>query len=379
MSLRALRHFASDYRGARLAFLEAARTAGARITSHPLSARAMAGHELAIDVARLGPEQAEALVVVSSGVHGVEGFAGSALQHLLLEETETRGGLPRGVALLLVHAVNPWGFDALRRVNEHNVDLNRNFLRHPQDHEERPDYEQLDPHINPQILDEEHDRLARAALAAFAARHGFVRLQEVLSQGQSHRPEGLQYTGSEPEEGNLLLRRIASVATRGASRVVWIDVHTGLGPRGQLELITEEAPDHPVYARGRAWYGGAFRSTRAGDSSSAPLRGVIETGVTESVAPDCVLTPFTAEFGTVPADRVFWALRADNWLAHHGDRDSEQGRRIRSTLLEVFRPDDASWGRAVLEQGMQVVRRAAEALSADRQRPLGGGNSREPG
>ena len=32
------------------------------------------------------------------------------------------------VAVLLVHAVNPYGFSHLRRANEDHIDLNRNFL-----------------------------------------------------------------------------------------------------------------------------------------------------------------------------------------------------------------------------------------------------------
>ena len=39
----------------------------------------------------------------------------------------------RDVALVFIHAVNPYGFSQLRRVNEDNVDLNRNFrdFSHP--------------------------------------------------------------------------------------------------------------------------------------------------------------------------------------------------------------------------------------------------------
>ena len=62
--------------------------------------------------------------------------------------------------------------------------------------------------------------------------------------------------------------------------------------------------------------------------------------------------------------RVFWALRADNWLHAHGDLDSDQGRAIRSELLEVFRPDDAGWMRRVLEVGAGVVAPARDGLAA---------------
>lgn len=363
MSLDPADLFASDYASARRAFLRAAETRGARVTSHPLPCRdAETDRELAIDTARLGPAEPASLLVVSSGTHGVEGFSGSALQLLLLAEAPALE-LPADMALLLVHAVNPWGFAAGRRVNENNVDLNRNFLRHPEDHEPRPDYEALYPHLNPEVLDEEHDRRAAQALAAFARAHGGARIQEVLSVGQHDHPTGLQYGGCAPEPSNLLLRELARAELRGIPRIAWIDVHTGLGPWGEAELITELEPQDPVYARGRAWYGGAFRSTRAGESVSAPLSGVIESGLTEEADPASEFTPFTAEFGTVTADRIFWALRADNWLHHHGTPDSERAQAIRSELLEVFRPADRKWRRALLDVGFEIVRKARAGLA----------------
>ncbi len=308
--------------------------------------------------------------MVSSGTHGVEGSAGSALQRALLRSwPDFERHRPADLGLLLVHAVNPWGFDAGRRVNERNVDLNRNFLAHPTEHEAQPDYESLHPHLNPEALDDEQDRRAREALRAFAAAHGMARLQEVLSVGQHRRPKGLQFGGTEPEPGNRIVREIASRETAGARCIVWIDVHTGLGPWGVPELITELDPTDPVYHRGRRWYGDAFRSTRAGESVSAPLSGVIESGLAEAVDPEAELTPFTAEFGTVPADRVFWALRADNWLHHHGDPESERGVAIRRELLEVFRPSDPAWGRAVLASGLGIVRAAFEGLARDAASP----------
>ena len=64
----------------------------------------------------------------SAGVHGVEGYAGSAVQLKLLEKfaSSTRGD--DHPTVVLVHAVNPYGMAHFRRFNENNVDLNRNAL-----------------------------------------------------------------------------------------------------------------------------------------------------------------------------------------------------------------------------------------------------------
>ena len=83
------------------------------------------GEELAIDIAWLGAGRPRRVLLHSSGLHGVEGFAGSAIQLQLLDELPR---LPEDGAVLIAHVLNPYGMAWLRRVNEHNVDLNRNFL-----------------------------------------------------------------------------------------------------------------------------------------------------------------------------------------------------------------------------------------------------------
>src|SRR4051794_19437283 len=108
-------------------FLEEVSRLGYRHESHAFAARGPAGEPLTMDVARCGPDGAERVVVVSSGLHGVEGFFGSAVQLAWLR-SRPAGWSPPGTAVVLAHALNPYGFAWLRRWNEGNVDLNRNFL-----------------------------------------------------------------------------------------------------------------------------------------------------------------------------------------------------------------------------------------------------------
>jgi hypothetical protein len=93
--------------------------AGAVVESHVHpSARGPDDGELAMDVARVGPPDADALLVVSSATHGVEGFCGSGIQVALLGDPAVAAALASsGAALLLVHAVNPYGFAHVRRTN----------------------------------------------------------------------------------------------------------------------------------------------------------------------------------------------------------------------------------------------------------------------
>lgn len=74
-----------------------------------------------------GDPAAKRLLVALSGTHGVEGYYGSACQIKWLQELGKRS-LPADVAVVMIHSINLWGMAWLRRVNEDNIDLNRNHL-----------------------------------------------------------------------------------------------------------------------------------------------------------------------------------------------------------------------------------------------------------
>ena len=119
-------HFSEDYLASRRRFRELASGLGAQMEALELRATGPDGQPLTIDVAWFGPRDVERVVAVSSATHGVEGFMGAAIQCQVLSDLPQ---IPEGVAFVLIHAVNPYGFAYVRRVNEDNVDQNRNFLK----------------------------------------------------------------------------------------------------------------------------------------------------------------------------------------------------------------------------------------------------------
>jgi hypothetical protein len=57
-----------------------------------------------------------------------EGYCGSGVQVFALHDAEWRAkARDAGVAVLYIHALNPYGFSHIRRATHENVDLNRNF------------------------------------------------------------------------------------------------------------------------------------------------------------------------------------------------------------------------------------------------------------
>lgn len=119
--------FSTSYNEAREKFQSAVSAARGTLESIPRPSNGPNGEELATDVAWLGPREAARVLVLISGTHGVEGYCGSGAQVDWLRRGEAET-LPDDLAVLMIHAINPWGFAWTRRVNETNVDLNRNWV-----------------------------------------------------------------------------------------------------------------------------------------------------------------------------------------------------------------------------------------------------------
>ena len=66
------------------------------------------GDLLTVDVARLGPAGATSLLVISTGLHGVEGPVGMPMLQIAHQQMVRRRS--DAVGLLMIHALNPFGF-----------------------------------------------------------------------------------------------------------------------------------------------------------------------------------------------------------------------------------------------------------------------------
>ena len=181
------KYFSPNYTMARTQFRTAVEKAGGRLTALRLDAKGPNGEDLTIDIAWFGAEKPKRVLVHSSGLHGVEAFAGSAIQLQWLDEGIP--SLPEDSALVLVHVLNPFGMAWLRRFNENGVDLNRNFLGPDETYQGTPTgYGLLDPFLNPPSPPGWDLYYARAGW--LIARHGHVNPQ-AGNRGRAIRiPEG---------------------------------------------------------------------------------------------------------------------------------------------------------------------------------------------
>jgi hypothetical protein len=367
--------FSSSYAEARAKFRAVAREAGAAVSSFHNAAAAPAGpicesagiaptnadEALSTDAAWIGPRAATRLIYAQSGTHGVEGFCGSGIQIGWLQKGLHRE-LPPGTALLLTHAINPYGFAWQRRVTEDNVDLNRNFVDHGGGYPVNAGYEALKHAICPPEWSDAALGAADRILMGYAQEHGPMALQAAISSGQYSHAEGVFYGGRGETWSNRTLAELLRTHARQVRRVAFIDLHTGLGPYGVGEIMNNHAAGEAAFARVNAWFGGEATSTDAGSSSSAPVSGDITLGVQRGL-PQAEITAVTLEYGTVPLKDVLDAVRADNWLHAHGDLRARQARDIKAQIRKAFYPDADGWKTMVFERSVDVLRRAAAGLT----------------
>ena len=195
--------YSSTYEEARSRFVKSATAAGATLSKHPLQIEDASTDEFTIDVAVSGPEDAPALVV-SSGVHGVEGFLGSAIQLALLDQFKTNSA-PR-IRWVFIHAINPFGFARIRRFNEENVDLNRNFLLPDSPYTGSPaNYRRLNTFLNPASKPSSYEPFRLKAIWSIV-RYGMSALKQSIAAGQYEYPRGIFYGGSGPSQAMEAIR-----------------------------------------------------------------------------------------------------------------------------------------------------------------------------
>ena len=358
--------FAGSYAQARRKFLDSAAAAGLQLQSwlHPL--KGSEGEELALDIARDGPADASALLIVSSACHGVEGFCGSGVQVAALRDAAWRERMKAGgAAVLYIHGLNPYGFSHLRRTTHENVDLNRNFHDFSRPLPVNDAYREVQPLLLP--VDWPPSAANRRAIENYVASNGETAYQAAITRGQHEFPDGLFFGGTEPSWSNLTVREVLRQHGRRAARIAWIDIHTGLGPSGVGERIYAARDDAAALLRARRWWEGGGRtpvtSIYDGSSASSFLTGMMFNAVYD----ECPLAEYTGmamEYGTVPVMQTLQSLRGEQWLQHHPDAAPALARQIRQEVRDAFYTDTDQWKGQVVAQAHEALLQAAEGLAS---------------
>ena len=219
----------------------------ARLESYEIDAVAPSDERLTIDIAIFGNPSARKTLVISSGLHGVEGLFGSAVQLAMIEEYLANQQLSSDLAIVMVHMLNPFGCAWYRRWNEENIDLNRNFLVGDEVYQGCPPaYSSLDSFLNPRSSPSKLEPFLLKSLGLIG-RYGMSTLKSTLPVGQYDFPKGLFFGGNEPSQTQKILTTHIRTWLGAAQQVIHLDLHSGLGKWGTYRLFAELTQAAPRY------------------------------------------------------------------------------------------------------------------------------------
>lgn len=313
-----------------------------------------------MDIACVGRDDAKAAIVVVSGTHGIEGFCGSGIQTNILRNSDDALGMLGGLKLILLHGHNPYGFAWLRRVNEDNVDLNRNYVNFSEKQEMNDDYLRVKNLVLPDEFNEESEQ----AISDWIEENGIEEYQKVVLGGQRVDPDGVFYGGTGPAWSNKMVHELLPKLTTAQQYIGLIDVHTGLGPWGHGELIHAYAKGSREYEDLREWYGEDMIGINAGeygDVVAAVPRGPIVSSM-DMILPRKQSYAFVVEYGTVELERVIRALMEDNWLHIKGEPDSTRGAEIKDEMRACFYDESQEWREKIWGRALWSLEKLGQGL-----------------
>ncbi|CAG9319886.1 unnamed protein product [Blepharisma stoltei] len=326
-------------------------------------------------------------LLLTSGVHGLELFFGSAVQsHLLQGISDEKYILPTDVGIIMAHALNPWGSAWLRRVNINNVDLGRNFISNfpeilekyktdPRHIEAQKIYRDIDEIINPQSFP-----LLGAAdllrIGYYFWKYGKSKFNFAMLSGQRFKQRGAQFAGKSMDlEHRSFKAEIDKLLPKDSELVYHIDLHTGLGEKGKETFVVADEESNKaaieIFGKKRV----SFNTILGGEVDGALISGLKLAQKTEAK-----WLALTFEIGTTPIYKSYLAVRNEAiwhnqqlWIEDFSRKEIQGintdyylSHRTKKEILENFCPSSKEWQDSALSVGLSGVSTIIKYLASYR-------------
>ena len=349
--------FYNSYEDIRGHLQELSSDLGAQIHSHPIDE----DDGLYIDTFYLPSTQEQTnLVVLTTGVHGIEGYIGSVMLDVFFGEVYPT--LDSGnTGVLVIANVNPYGMKYMRRYNENNVDLNRNFILDWDsfDLATNKEYPKVDTFLGPTGKIGNalwHEVGFYLNLGKTAITDGANTISDALLGGQYEYPQGVYFGGTGDEASTVYLKNVfAQCLSSSYENIVHIDIHSGYGPRYNMVIFNSvyetmsEAESQEVFGYDNiiAYDSEAFYAT-TGDTTDFFYR------LADSMKSDKALFSTCFEFGTI-GDEFFETILSlkytvdenrNHWYPTENETSAEI---VRQNYLELFYPTETAWREKTVE------------------------------
>ena len=361
--------FYDDYEDIRAHILDLSAQLGAQSESYAIDE----SDGLYIDSFYL-PSQGEQtnLIVLTTGVHGMEGYIGSVMLDVFFQEVWPEVD-HNDTGVLVVANVNPYGMKYLRRYNENNVDLNRNFILDWDsfDLSSNKEYPKVRSFLEPQGAIGNalwHEAGFYLSLGKTAITDGAGTISDALLTGQYEYPQGVYYGGTGDEASTVYLKDVFGRCLDSAyTNIVHIDVHSGYGPRYNMVIFNSvyetmnEAESQAAFGYDHviAYDSEAFYAT-TGDTTDFFYRLADQKGADTGLYSTCF------EFGTI-GDEFFDTILSlkytvdenrNHWFPT-GSKTTEQV--VHENYMELFYPTETAWREKTVQDFAQAARGVLEA------------------
>lgn len=355
-----LNYFYETYPDCRKAFISSATKASEKYDSVEVGkfkVESKVDNDLSVDWCYIPASvNNEKLLIINSGLHGIEGYTGSAIQLMFMDKILNANQL-ENMGVLFIHGLNPYGFKYHRKVTENNVDLNRNCVTHTDMYKSKNDgYKKLTSLLMPEgTVDTRSMRNQYFYLLAIykIIQESMPVLRQAALQGQYDFDKGIYYGGQEYEPQIALLKPFLKEKMNEYNMVLNVDLHTAYGERGKMHLFLNPIEDVTVKNGIETifkdvdidWGGGKDFYTINGEY----------IGWANNLADESTLClPMLFEFGTLNSQKTFGSLKSiqvminENQSAHYGFKNEKSEAEVKQYFDEMYYPSSPVWRSKVI-------------------------------
>lgn len=357
--------FSETYEDCRAAFVSEAKALEAQYDSVQIGKIMVASNvdsDLSIDWCYIPAQKKKSkLLILNSGLHGIEGYTGNAIQLMFIEEI-LKGKQLDDIGVLFIHGLNPYGFKYNRKVTEYNVDLNRNCVVEAEMFSSvNEGYGKLSDMLMPQgevSLSNMRNQFFYLVAINEIIKESMPVLRQAALQGQYEYAKGIYHGGSDYEPQIKSIEPFLKEKMEQYNMVLNVDLHTAYGERGTQHLFLDAIEDEQVlngietiFANEKIdWGGGDDFYTINGEY----------IGWVDHLT-DTFYIPMLLEYGTLDSQTTFGSLKSiqiminENQGAHYGYMNEEHEAKGKELFREMYYPSSAIWRSKVIADSHSLL------------------------
>lgn len=320
-------------------------------------------NDLSIDYCYIpAQKQTEKLLIVNSGTHGIEGYTGSAIQQMFMQEILLKEDLDK-MGILLIHGINPYGFKYHRKVTENNVDMNRNWVINAKEFDSPNDgYAQLSDMLMPEgevKTGNLRNKFFHLVAIAKILKESMPVLRQAALQGQYDFDKGIYYGGKAPEPQGEFMKTLLKNTMEEYDIVMNLDLHTAFGERGKLHIFLDPIED-PVVKNGIETIFDDVEIDWGSGEDFYTIHGEY-IGWAGSLCDSALYLPMLFEFGTLDSQKTFGSLKSiqiminENQGAHYGYKNEKQEKKVKHLFDEMYYPSSPVWRSKVITDSREMM------------------------